>query len=217
MRGEVARPGIYPLRDGQDRISDLIRSAGGFLPTAARRSVLVVRRSGSTLERDPEFDRLSRLSRQEMTEAEYQTFRTKLAAAQSNYLVNAEGLMDGAKGSQRDVLLQDDDLVVVDRREHAVRVTGRVRQPGLVEYEPAFRGQDYVDRAGGYAEGASPKRARVTRASSGQTVLLKDAGTIDPGDLIYIPEAPEKHVASMLRDLLIAAGSIATIVIAFRN
>lgn len=217
VRGEVARPGIYPLREGQDRISDMIRIAGGFLSTAAQRSVLVVRRSGSTLERDPEFDRLSRLSRQEMTDAEYQTFRTKLAAAQSNYLVNAEALVDGGRGGERDVLLQDDDLIVVDRREHAVRVTGRVRQPGLVEYDPSFRGQDYVARAGGYAEGASPKRSRVTRASSGQTVLLKDAGPIDPGDLIYIPEAPEKHIATTLRDFLVAAGSIATIVIAFRR
>jgi protein involved in polysaccharide export with SLBB domain len=152
-----------------------------------------------------------------MTDAEYQSFRTKLAAAQSNYLVNAEALEAGDGSSQRNVLLQDDDLIVVDRREHAVRITGRVRQPGLVEYNPAFRGKDYVERAGGFAKGASPGKARVTRASSGQTVLLKDAGPIDPGDLIYIPEAPERHLVSSLRDLLIAAGSIATIVIAFRR
>lgn len=226
LTGELNRPGVYPLREGEDRLTTMLEAAGGFTPAAARHAVLVVRRSENTLERDPEFDRLSRLSRREMTEAEYQTFRTKLASAQSVFTVDAslprEGEVQGADptGSvhpARDVLLRHDDVVVVERESPSVRVSGLVRRPGLVAYGLKLTGGDYIESAGGYAQGANHNKVRVTRAASGQTLLLRDVSSIEPGDLIYVPDRPDRNVFALFRDLLVVAGSVATIVIAFRK
>jgi protein involved in polysaccharide export with SLBB domain len=90
VRGEVIRPGSYPIQEGVSRVSDALDQAGGITPEASRSGILVVRRKSNALERDLEFDRLSRLSRSDMTDAEYQTFRTKLAFAQTTFRVDFE-------------------------------------------------------------------------------------------------------------------------------
>lgn len=215
LSGEVARPGVYPLTGDRLRVSAALAAAGGLTPGAAAHAVLVVRRAGSALEpqRDPEFDRLSRLSRQEMTNTEYLTFRTKLASAQTVYLVDATNL---APNSTRDIELQADDVVLVERLSSSVQVTGVVRHPGLVRYEPGLEGEDYIRLAGGFARGARGGATRVTRAANGQTLPLSDVERIEPGDLIYVPEKPDRNLFATFRDLIVVAGSIATVVIAFR-
>jgi protein involved in polysaccharide export with SLBB domain len=213
VSGEVARPGLYPLTVAPLRVSDALAAAGGLTPLAAAHAVLVVRRSETALERDPEFDRLSRLSRPEMTSSEYLSFRTKLASAQTTFLVDATAL---EPGGTRDVVLQPDDVVVVDRVSSSVRVSGVVRRPGLVLYAPALNGDDYIRLAGGYAKGASRSATRVTRAANGETLRLGEVERIEPGDLIYVPDKPDRNLFAALRDVIVVAGAIATVVIAFR-
>jgi polysaccharide export outer membrane protein len=224
LSGEVARPGIYPIREGVDRVSDLIEVAGGVTPEGNRHSVLVVRRATDSQERDPEFDRLSRLTRSEMTDNEYQTFRTKLATNRATHIVDLDLLVkndavesnDRTRGALlRDVVLEPGDVIFVERRGHSVQVGGEVRWPGLLAFDPALHGNDYIKLAGGYSGRARESGTRLTRAASGQTILLKDAGRIEPGDLIYVPEKNDTHFWMVVRDVIIVLGSVATIVLAF--
>jgi len=225
ITGEVARPGIYPIVEGVDRVSDLITSAGGVTAEGNRHSVLVVRRATDSQERDPEFDRLSRLSRSEMTDNEYQTFRTKLATGRATHIVDLDLLAghteDGETnertriGFVRDVVLEPGDVIFVERQAHSVQVGGEVRWPGLLAFDPALHGNDYIKLAGGYSGRARESGTRLTRAASGQTILLKDAGRIEPGDLIYVPEKNDTHFWAVVRDVIIVLGSVATIVLAF--
>ena len=71
--GESSDPGSYPIVLGHDRFSDLIRW-GGEVPSA-RQPHVDPPGSGAPAPteagKDPEFDRLVRLSRSEMTESEY--------------------------------------------------------------------------------------------------------------------------------------------------
>ena len=155
-----------------------------------------VRRSGSALDRDPEFDRLSRLSRSEMTEAEYQSFRSKLAQAQSTFLVDLrpdarkdkddEARRDSVP--QRDILLQPGDLVIAERKSFVVRVAGEVVKPGLIEVAPGRKWEEYVELAGGYAARANHSGVRVTRSSTGQTTLVRS------GDLRGLYGDPDEPV-----------------------
>jgi protein involved in polysaccharide export with SLBB domain len=219
VTGEVARPGIYPIAEGVDRVSDLVAVAGGVTPEGSRNSVLVVRRATDSQGRDPEFDRLSRLSRSEMTDNEYQTFRTKLATGRATHIVDLD-LLDrekraGASGAVvRDVVLEPGDVIFVERRGHSVQIGGEVRWPGLLAFDPALNGGEYIKLAGGYSGRARVSGTRLTRAASGQTILLKDAGRIEPGDLIYVPEKNDVHFWSVLRDVVLVLGSVATVALA---
>jgi protein involved in polysaccharide export with SLBB domain len=149
-----------------------------------------------------------------MTSSEYLSFRTKLASAQTTFLVDATAL---DPGGARDVVLQPDDVVVVDRISASVRVSGVVLRPGLVRYSPELDGRDYIRLAGGFAKGAGKGATRVTRATTGQTLRLGDVERIEAGDLIYVPEKPDRNILAGLRDVIVVAGGIATVVIAFRR
>jgi protein involved in polysaccharide export with SLBB domain len=220
ISGEIARPGTYPLEEGVDRVSDLVLRAGGLTPDANARSVLVVRVSRSKQPNDPEFERLSRLSRSEMTDNEYQTFQTKLATSRAAHAVDLSPLVAGAGNTdaarERDILLEPGDAIIVERKSHAVRVTGEVRRPGFFGYDPAISGAKYVELAGGFTGRASKGSIRLTRSVSGQTLLLKDAGRVEPGDLIFVPEKRDGNFWAVVRDIILVGGSVATIVIAFR-
>jgi protein involved in polysaccharide export with SLBB domain len=217
--GLVNFPGDYPIRDGVDRVSDLIGRAGGFAPGARSNEVLLVRRSGTALDRDPEFDRLARLSRAEMTDGEYQAFRSKLASSQSTFLVDLR--KDGDHGLNperearvdRDVLLQQGDLVIAERQSFVVRVAGEVRKPGLIEYQADRTGRDYVMLAGGFGARANRGGVRLTRSSTGQTTLLKDVNIVEPGDLIYVPDKKDKNWLAFVRDVLTIATAITTLIV----
>jgi protein involved in polysaccharide export with SLBB domain len=121
-------------------VSDLVGWAGGFRPTANRAAVHLIRggrnTAGATKEVDPEFDRLVRLSRNEMTESEYTKLETKLAEQKNTFTIDWSRLQPG---SATDPLLQDGDVVRVDRFVPTVRIEGQVKRPGYVDYAPAAR------------------------------------------------------------------------------
>ncbi len=58
---------------------------------------------------------------------------------------------------------------------------------------------------------------RVTRAGSNQTLLLQDARAIQPGDFIWVPEKRDINFWGVLKDVILVAGSVATVIILLRD
>jgi protein involved in polysaccharide export with SLBB domain len=223
--GEVVHPGLYPLVEGRDRVSQLVQIAGGVTDRGNPRSVLVVRRASTTDDRDPELERLSKLTRSEMTESEYQALRSKLIATRATHVVDLTAFVPNPErsaaparlGVGQDLLLESGDVIFVERQSFSIQVGGEVRRPGLYEYDANLRRSDYVRLAGGYSKRANSGGTRLTRASSGQTFLLGDSDTIEPGDVLYVPEKKDVNVWNIVRDTILVGGSVATIILAFRR
>lgn len=214
--GEVVYPGPYAIREGVDRIGDVLARAGGMTQSAAPNRIQVFRplaNAGSR--RDIEFERLSRLSRIEMTNAEYQTFKTKLAAQEATYVLSFDNLK--LAGGSHDVLLKDGDLILVDRESHAVRVDGQVLRPSLVEYVPGRTVEQYIELAGGFGQRAWKRKIRITRAGSNQTLYRNDARDVQPGDFIWVPEKNDVSFWGVVKDVITVAGAAATIILVVRG
>jgi protein involved in polysaccharide export with SLBB domain len=215
MVGEFLLPGPYSIEEGKDRLSTLIERAGGFTAAAARNRIQVFRPPANEGQRDIEFERLSRLSRSEMTDAEYQVFKTKLASQQAAYVVAFSQI--GQKDKEYDVFLRDGDIVIVERESQAVRVAGEVQQPSLIEFLPGRTAEEYIRLAGGFTGRAQRSKVRVTRAGSNQTLLAGDARAIQPGDFIWVPEKRDIDFWSVFKDVILVAGSVATVIILLRD
>lgn len=213
--GEVHRPGPYPIEEGRHRLSALVNAAGGFLPTANLSAIRVIRRSPMVSEKDPELDRLLRLSRDQLTMSEYDALNTKLAALREGYRVDWNRLQASPK--ELDILLRDGDIVHVDRLVNSIRVDGAVRRPGILSFSPGLSVSDYIRQAGGYTDRAWGGRVQITRAVTGQTLPARNVPTLHPGDFVWVPERPDRTAWEGIRDVLSALGQIATVIIAIRS
>ena len=211
--GEIENPGVYPLVSGQSRLSHLIRAAHGFLPRADLSTIRVIRAERAP-ETDPEFERLIRLSRDQMTNSEYEILRAKLAARKEDYRVDWFRL---EQSPELDILLRDKDVIRVDPLLASVRVEGEVRRPGIVEFAPRRSVDAYVKLAGGYSNRAATSKVRINRAVTGQSLRAKDVQEVAPGDLIWVPERPDVTVWQHLQTLITVAAQVATLVIAVRR
>jgi protein involved in polysaccharide export with SLBB domain len=210
--GEIERPGAYPIVLGRDRLSTVIAAAGGFRPQANRSSVYLVRESvgGSAVGGDPEFDRLARLSRNEMTESEYTKLETMLAQRKNNFRVDWNRLQAG--NTDLDPLLQNNDVIRVERLVPSVRVEGQVKRPGFVDYEPGRSLGEYIQLAGGFTERSARNTVRVSRALTGQVIPARSLKNVQPGDFIWVPERRDVDAWAAFRDIVTVAGQVAVII-----
>jgi len=213
--GRVALAGNYPIVLGISRLSDIIRAAGGFLADADSTAILLIRTRPDEAPIDPEFERLARLSREQMTMSEYESFRTRLAVLVPNFQVDWRPIAQGRVAL--DPLLQPDDIVRVGRGISMIRVDGQVRRPGLVELSPGEPWSYYVRSAGGFTARAAPSEVRITRSASGQTALARNEDAVAAGDFVWVPERPDITTWQQVKDVLTIAAALATIVIATRR
>jgi protein involved in polysaccharide export with SLBB domain len=211
--GEIQRPGTYPLVTGSTRLSDLVTAAGGFLPRANLAAIRLSRATMGAREADPELDRLLRLSRGDMSGAEYERLQTRLASRFEEFRLDWERIL---KVPELDLVLVAGDVVRVNPVVASVRVDGEVRRPGVVDFEDKRSVVEYVRLAGGYSERASSTGVLVTRGVTGQVLKARDVPAISPGDMIWVPARPERSIWQNIGTLIAVAAQVATIILVVR-
>ena len=99
--------------------------------------------------------------------------------------VNRKDLELGKAG--QDVVLQDGDIINVPSAQHFY-ITGMVRNPGTLVFDPGINIQEAIPLARGLNERGSDRRIKLSRLVNGKlselTVSLEDK--IQPGDTITI-------------------------------
>jgi protein involved in polysaccharide export with SLBB domain len=140
IRGEVARPGRYPLTADM-HASDLVRSANGFLRSA-----------------DPESGDLVHYLTSDQNPS------GKIPAGHLTLNLSA-----GLAGAAEDPLLRDGDVLTVPQlaawkdRGAVVTIRGEVRKPGEYGIQPGERLSSLLKRSGGLLPTAYPRAALFER------------------------------------------------------
>ena len=216
IMGEVQRPGVYPIREGQGPAQPprrRRRAASGRRPTS--RPSACTGRTRAAQEKDPELDRLLRLSRKELTATEYEVMRTKLAALRG---VLPRGLERACRPTATSTCCcwtatRSSWSGWSPRSAWTARCAGRACSTSCAGSSV----NDYVKQAGGFTDRAWRGKVRVTRAVTGQTLLARNVRTLDPGDFIWVPEKPDVTAWEQAREILTALAQVATIVIAIQS
>jgi protein involved in polysaccharide export with SLBB domain len=178
--GEVARPGAYRLPRGA-KLADAVAAAGGLTARASLENVTIYAGGDASV-------------------------GTGAAIGQGKALFAGDGAANPTLGAT--------DVVVVGSRMINVTVVGAASRPGVYELAAGARLLDAVAAAGGVSALGDAKHVVLTRGTggrasgaepgSGQTAagidldaLGRDPGSqgnavLGDGDVVYIPEAPEK-------------------------
>ncbi|MGF1586700.1 MAG: SLBB domain-containing protein [Bacteroidales bacterium] len=184
IEGEVMYPGTYTLANRNERISDIIRRAGGLTPEAYPEGATLVRDIGQ-LER-VEVDFISGFG--EIDDNVVQ---------EENYVGIDLPRILSRPGSSDDILLREGDVIRIPLELQTIKVSGAVLREVEVRHRDGRGLKYYVNRSGGFADDALKRRAYVVYANGSvearrNFLFFKTNPTIDPGAEIIIPQKPER-------------------------
>jgi protein involved in polysaccharide export with SLBB domain len=232
VEGEVQFTGDYTLTKQNERLSDLIKKAGGVT------SIAYV--AGARLERKlNEAERIRyeesvKMQRQQqeatMMEQALKSGRSvsEIRAASSatqeklripeTYYVGIE--LDKAlqnPGSDEDIVLREGDRLVVPGITSTVKISGEVMYPNTVGFVAGKKAKYYIDQAGGYGTNAKKKKAYVIYMN-GDVAKVSSGAKVRPGCEIVVPQ---KSISRMTTAETVTLGtgvaSIATMVATLAN
>lgn len=187
--GEVRRPGVYTMFEGE-KISDLIERAGGFTPKAFLRGAVFTRRSVAAEQRRSLNQMADRMER-ELLESMQNTAGSDASASSFNQeyqrrkeLINNLRHLDimgrvitkidtaaNIRGTQYDYDLQDGDYLRIPETPLTVNVMGAVYTSSSQVYNPNMSINSYVNATGGALKSAH-KRLLYLLKSDGTTIRL---------------------------------------------
>lgn len=186
VRGAVVRPSMFPIVDGETRLSEVIAAAGGFTPDASINGAHITRSMDPAgLKLTSDTDPLAGISSSSLKLEDTTRFKYDRQLQQDRASADFVRLFERHDPSA-DVRLRIGDEIVVPQNPQSIYVSGRVALPGAVDFVNGQGVQYYIERAGGATSAADMARAQVIRFGTGQMVDAEGAVVL-PGDEIYIP------------------------------
>lgn len=198
IEGEVLFPGNYALTTKNQRISDLVKAAGGVTDQAYIRGARVERvmtedekfRNRQVLDLVRQKGQNSGLDMvmqdEEAADYDINQARDSVENDTVRYSVGIE--LDKAlanPGSDFDVTLKEGDRLIVPEYNGTVKINGNVMYPNTVAYSEGKKYKWYVNQAGGF--GSRSKKSRSFVVYQNGTVSKAKKAKIEPGCEIIVP------------------------------
>ena len=218
IEGEVLFNGTYALEKKNQRLSELVASAGGLTPQAYAQGARLVR--AMTDEEKMRLETTMETSLQlAKDKADSLAIRNKIMN-QTDYPVGIELDKALAKpGSDADVTLRDGDRLIIPQYSNTVKMSGEVMYVNTVSYKKGKGLRYYLDQAGGYSNEA--KKSKVYIVYMNGTVARANRlnrNAIQPGCEIVVPiKDRERMKTTEILSLGSTSASLATVIIALTN
>lgn len=194
IQGEVLYPGIYTITNKDERISDVIKRAGGLTVLSFAEGASLKRPGPEEVEKIDSLDSNGRLKRGykpggagKNSKDKKEEDREKLANLKR--LQGGDGVTDTTHLDQEakvlgsdlvgidlvnilkkpkskyDLLLEDGDIINVPKQLQTVKVSGEVLKPINIVYSKNKSMKDYINGAGGFTYNANKKGAYIQYAN----------------------------------------------------
>ncbi|SHK29891.1 SLBB domain-containing protein [Xylanibacter ruminicola] len=215
VEGEVAFQGTYTMETKNQRLSDVIKAAGGAIAGSDVRGARLVRRM--TADEKARMQAVLRMARQSADGKD--SIAIDKIAQSDTYTVGIH--LDEAlanPGSTQDIELMDGDRLIVPRFNHTVRISGDVNAPNTVAFNEGQNYKYYVKQAGGFGNRAKKSHTYIVY-QNGTMAVAKKGGKIEPGCEIVVPSKAPRDDNAISRWLGIgtSAASLATMFATIAN
>lgn len=238
LEGEVNYPGPYGIQEGE-RLSSVLKRAGGFRPTAYPMGAVLVRNQVKELEEKSKNELIHQiettpagaklapsLSAQDdsatlqilvqQQKAVVERLRNQPAIGRLVIRISAD--ISSWEGTPADIEMRRGDVLTIPKKPGFVLVSGQVYNASAITFVPGKTAGWYLKRAGGSTEGGNIKEVLVIRAN-GLVVGRRsgewyDPGVLDtklePGDVVVVPQKIFGGSA-MLRNLFASAQILSSV------
>jgi protein involved in polysaccharide export with SLBB domain len=216
IKGQVGFPGSYGFKDGE-RLSSVLRRAGGLLPTAYPIGAVLTR----VQVRDLEQKSREELIRQIETNSAAARLSPSLAGSNAGgelqlikaqqdqvladlkshpptgrMVIHISADIDSWANTPADIELRRGDVLTIPKRPGFVLVTGQVYNATALTFAPGKTAEWYLSRAGGTNSTANRKEIFIIRANG--SVVGRHSGRwfdadvlstkLNPGDVVVVPQ-----------------------------
>lgn len=216
LQGEVTYPGSYGLQEGE-RLSSVLRRAGGFRETAYPDGAVLVRTQVKDLEEKSRAELIRQIettsasarlapnltsqdqsaSLQAAAQQQSQVLqRLRSQPASGRLVIHVSADINSWANTPADIEMRSGDVLSVPKRPGFVLVTGQVYNASAITFVPGKDAGWYLGRSGGTNEVANRKEIFVIRANG--SVVGRRSGTwysgnvlstrLRPGDVIVVPQ-----------------------------
>ena len=215
VNGEVMFGGTYALTQKTERVSSLVKKAGGLTPYAYIKGAKISRRINAEERR-----RMQTVLDMAQNADEKDSIDISRLELGNIYYVGID-LEKALKnpGSDADIVLREGDVLIVPEYNNTVRISGEVMYPNTVSFVKGKTLSYYIEQAGDYSESAKKKRAYIVYMNGQVKKASKyDRGLIEPGCEIIVP-TKEKNEFKLQNILSIAttSASLATMIASIAN
>ena len=217
VEGEVMFGGNYTLSKKNQRLSEIIKAAGGVTKMAYV--------AGARLERkiNPD-ERLRMQSVLKMAQAkngmgEKDTLNVKKLDIGETYYVGIELEKALANpGGDADITLREGDRIIVPEFTSTIKISGEVMYPNTVSYTKGRSVSYYIDQAGGFNSTAKKNHTYIVYMN-GTVAKVGRGAKPTPGCEIIVPSKPKRDKSSIAEMLTIgtSVASIATMIATLAN
>jgi polysaccharide biosynthesis/export protein len=219
VEGEVRRPGYFTLETGE-KLSSVLKRAGGFTATAFPEGIVLLRESVRKRQQ-VELNRFLAAERQRLTAqsaalaagtigmspvggaavgqaAEQQVLNLRLQQLETvasrvelgRVVVNVRSIEE-LENVEDDIILETKDRIMIPQPPKTVSVIGSVKNPTTLVYRVGLNLEEYVHQAGGMTEDASKSEMYVVKANGSSEGTYVRIKDMKPGDTIVIPQKIE--------------------------
>ena len=216
VEGEIAFAGSYTLQQKNQRLSDVVKAAGGVVPGAYIRGARLIRNMNE--DELARRDELIKMAKQTAAADTKDSLSLEQLATETTYLVGIH--LDQAleaPGCDEDIELQNGDRLVIPRYNRTVKISGDILKPNTVAYKSKKNYKYYIEQAGGYGKRARKSHTYILYQNG--TIAKASKGKIEPGCEIVVPTKGPKDNASLQQWLSIgtASASLATMFVSIAN
>ena len=209
--GEVAFQGNYTMELKNQRLSDVVKAAGGIVAGGYVRGARLERRMSA--DEKARMQAVIQMARQSADGKD--SINLNKIAMSDTYTVGIH--LDEAlahPGSTQDIELMDGDRLIIPRFNHTVRISGDVNAPNTVAYDEGKKYKYYVKQAGGFGERAKKRHAYIVYQNG--TMALAKEGKIEPGCEVVVPSKSPRNPNAITNWLGIGTSltSLATMIVA---
>ena len=215
VEGNVMFAGTYTLSSKNERLSDIIKKAGGVTDLAYVPGARLERR----ITPDERLRMQTVIKMAQMQSGKKDSLDMKKLDLGDTYYVGIE--LDKAlkePGGDADLVLREFDRIIVPEYNGTVKISGDVMYPNTVAYEKGRNAGWYINQAGGWGNRAKKSHTYIVYMN-GTVAKVGHNAKVRPGCEIIVPSKPESSGKSLTQWLSIgtSVASIATMIATMAN
>ena len=215
VEGNVMFAGTYTLTGKNERLSNIIKKAGGLTDRAYPEGARIERKR--TLEEQLNAESLIKLAHSQSGDKD--SLDLKKLDIGTTYPVGIDLAQALAQpGSTADLVLREGDRIIVPEYNGTVKISGDVMYPNTVAYEKGKGVGYYIDQAGGWGNRAKKSKTFIIYMN-GTVAKVSHRAKIRPGCHIVVASKPKSDPRNLAQWLAIGSStaSIATMIATMVN